>query len=241
MGSEFRRKSERDKTRLANGSSGISTIVKEMIDDSGRRRTGSLKWLFSYFLVAMALTSCASRELRVREYQVPSDLPNPAKPSEEFYQIGAGDTLGILLWKEPALSGSVKVRPDGYVTLPLVNELQIAGLTTAELRKLLEEKYKQFVTDPFVSIRVETISSVEVFLVGQIIKPGAYPLNGNESLLQILTRAGGLTIFANRDEIRVIRRQGTTVREYLVDYDSIVRGDLKQDVLLRPGDRIIVP
>jgi polysaccharide export outer membrane protein len=191
--------------------------------------------------ISLSLASCASRDLRVKEYQVPADVPNPAKPSEEFYQIGPGDTLGILLWKEPALSGSVKVRPDGYVTLPLVNEVQVTGLTTGELRKVLEEKYKQFVTDPFVSIRVEGISSVEVFLVGQVAKPGAYPLSGNESLLQILTRAGGLTIFADRDEIRVVRREGEKVREYVVDYDAIVKGDLKQDILLRPGDRIIVP
>jgi polysaccharide export outer membrane protein len=187
------------------------------------------------------VVSCASRDLRVKEYRVAPDIPNPAKPSEEFYQIGPGDTLGILLWKEPALSGSVKVRPDGYITLPLVNEIQVTGLTTGELRKVLEEEYKKYVTDPFVSIRVEGISSAEVFLVGQVTKPGAYPLSGNESLLQIITRAGGLTIFADRDDIKVVRREGDRVREYVVDYDAIVKGDLKQDILLRPGDRIIVP
>jgi polysaccharide export outer membrane protein len=192
-------------------------------------------------LISLAVVSCGQRDLRVKEYQVAADVPNPAKPSEEFYQIGPGDSLGILLWKEPALSGAVKVRPDGYVTLPLVNEVQVTGLTTADLRKVLEEKYKQYITDPFVSIRVEGISSVEVFLVGQVTKPGAYPLSGNESLLQILTRAGGLTIFADRDEIRVVRREGVKIREYVVDYDAIVKGDLKQDILLRPGDRIIVP
>jgi polysaccharide export outer membrane protein len=78
-------------------------------------------------------------------------------------------------------------------------------------------------------------------LVGQVTKPGAYLLTGNETLLQILTRAGGLTIFADRDEIRVVRREGAKVTEFVVDYDAIVKGDLKQDILLRPGDRIIVP
>jgi polysaccharide export outer membrane protein len=197
--------------------------------------------LFSCFLLSVSVASCTSPDLRVKEYHVAADVPNPSKPSEEFYQIGPGDTLGILLWKEPALSGSVKVRPDGYVSLPLINEVQVTGLTTGGLRKILEEKYKQYVTDPFVSIRVEGISSVEVFLVGQVTKPGAYPLSGNESLLQILTRAGGLTIFADRDDIRVVRREGAKVTEYVVGYDAIVKGDLKQDILLRPGDRIIVP
>jgi polysaccharide biosynthesis/export protein len=191
--------------------------------------------------LSVALLSCAQRDLRIKQYQVAADVPNPAKPSEEFYQIGPGDSLGIIIWKEPALSGAVKVRPDGYVTLPLINEVQVAGLTTGELRKVLEVRYKEFLADPFVSIRVEAISSAEVFLVGQVNKPGAYPLGGNESLLQILTRAGGLTMFADRDEIRVVRREGAKVTEYVVDYDAIVKGDLKQDILLRPGDRIIVP
>lgn len=192
-------------------------------------------------LIALSFASCAQKDLRVKEYQLAADAPNPAKPPEEFYQIGPGDTLGIVLWKEPTLSGTVKVRPDGYITVPLVNEVQVAGLTTGDLRKILESRYKEFITDPFVSIRVESISSAEVFLVGQVNKPGAYLLSGNESLLQILTRAGGLTIFADRDEIRVLRREGAKVTEFVVDYDAIVKGDLKQDILLRPGDRVIVP
>jgi polysaccharide export outer membrane protein len=199
------------------------------------------KILFLVGLACFGLVSCVQRELRVKEYQLAQDAPNPAKPSEEFYQIGAGDSLGIVLWKEPTLSGSVKVRPDGFITLPLVNEVQVVGMTTGELRKVLEAKYKEFLTDPFVSIRVESISSAEVFLVGQVNKPGAYLLSGNETVLQILTRAGGLTIFADRDEIRVVRREGAKVKEFVVDYDAIVKGDLKQDILLRPGDRIIVP
>jgi polysaccharide export outer membrane protein len=155
--------------------------------------------------------------------------------------IGAGDTLAINIWKEPSLSGPVKVRPDGYVTLPLINEVQVVGLTTAQLRKALEEKYKEFTVDPFISIRVEGIASSEVFLVGQVGRPGAFALNGNETLLQILTRAGGLAVFADRSNLRVVRREGQKVTEYIVDYDGIIKGDLKQDILLRPGDRIIVP
>jgi polysaccharide export outer membrane protein len=133
------------------------------------------------------------------------------------------------------------VRPDGFVTVPLVNEIQVVGMTTAQLRKVLEEKYKEFTVDPFVTVRLESIASSEVFLVGQVNRPAAIPLNGNETLLQILTRAGGLTIFADRSNIRVVRRQGEKVTEYIADYDGIIKGDLKQDILLRPGDRIIVP
>ena len=192
-------------------------------------------------LFGLLVTSCATKDLRVQEFRVAAGSPDPAKPPEEFYVIGAGDSLNINVWKEPTLSGGVRVRPDGYVTLPLINEVQVGGLTTAQLRQSLENKYKEYTTDPFITIRVEGIASSEVFLVGQVGKPGAFPLVGNESLLQLLTRAGGLGIFADRSNIRVVRRDGDRVTEYIVDYDAIIKGDLKQDVLLRPGDRIIVP
>jgi polysaccharide export outer membrane protein len=198
-------------------------------------------WILSLPLGMLLWSSCATKELRVSEYRVAPDTPNPAKPPEEFYVIGAGDVIGINVWKEPTLSGTVKVRPDGYVTLPLINELQVVGLTTGQLRKLLEEKYKDFTTDPFVTIRIEGISSTEVFLVGQVGRSGAFPLSGNETILQLLSRVGGLGIFADRSNVRVVRRDGDKITEYIVDYDAILKGDLKQDILLRPGDRIIVP
>jgi protein involved in polysaccharide export with SLBB domain len=102
----------------------------------------------------------------------------------------------------------------------------------------LEEKYKDFTTDPFVTIRIEGIASAEIFLVGQ--RSGVFPLSGNETILQLLSRIGGLGIFADRSNVRVVRRDGDKITEYIVDYDAILKGDLKQDILLRPGDRIII-
>jgi len=192
-------------------------------------------------LISLFLVSCATKELRVQERQLAADTPNPAEPSGEFYVIGPGDVLGVVVWKEPSVSGTVKVRPDGFITLPLINEIQAVGLSTAQLRETLQEKFKDFIKDPFVTIRVEGIRSSEIFLIGEVSKPGAYPAIGNDSLLQLLTRAGGLSIFADRDDIRVVRRNGNKVTEYIIDYDAIIKGDLKQDILLRPGDRVIVP
>ena len=192
-------------------------------------------------LVGATVEGCSTKDLRVQEYRVAADTPDPNKAPEEFYVIGAGDSININVWKEPSLGGAVKVRPDGFITLPLLNEVQVAGTTTAQLRKILEEKYKEYTVDPFVTIRIEAISSSEIFLVGQVAKPGAYPLAGNDTVLQLLTRAGGLGIFAERSNVRVVRRDSNKITEYIVDYDAIVKGDLRQDILLRPGDRIIVP
>jgi len=196
--------------------------------------------IFSLSLTILLTAGCATKELRVSEYRVSPDAPNPAKPPEEFYVVGAGDVIGINVWKEPSLSGSAKVRPDGYITLPLINELQVVGLTTGQLRKLLEEKYKDFTTDPFVTIRIEGIASSEIFFVSHG-RSSAVPLSGNETILQLLARMGGLGIFDDRSNVRVVRRDGDKITEYIVDYDAIIKGDLKQDILLRPGDRIIVP
>jgi len=193
-------------------------------------------------LMALLGVGCATKDLRIQEYRIAQDTPDPSKPPEEFYVIGPGDSFSVQVWKEPTLSGTVTVRPDGFVTLPLINEIQVVGLTTGHLRRLLEQKYREFTTDPFVTISVNGISSAEVFLIGPGTgRNGAFPLKGNESILQLITRVGGLGIFADRSNIRVVRRDGAKVTEYVVDYDAIIRGDLKQDLLLRPGDRVIIP
>jgi polysaccharide export outer membrane protein len=196
--------------------------------------------LFSLFGFVV-FSACGPQPLRVQEFRLPAETNNPMRPPDEFYVIGYGDVISVNIWREPTISGTAKVRPDGYISLPLINEVQAVGLTTGELRKVLEEKYKEFTVNPFVTLRVEQIASVEVFLVGQVNRPGAYPLVGNDTILQLLTRAGGLTIFADRRNLRLVRREKDKVTEYVIDYDAIIQGDLKQDILVRPGDRIIAP
>lgn len=195
---------------------------------------------YCFLLLSIFVVACAPKQLRLEERKVSADTPDPAKPPDEFYTIGAGDVLEVVVWKEPTLSGPVTVRPDGFITLSLVNEVQVVGLTTAQLRETLEKKYSEFVTSPSVTVRVTTIASNEILLVGEVASPGVYPLVGNSTILRVLTRAGGLTTFADRDSIRIVRRVGEKVTEYIVDYDAIIKGDLKQDIVLRPGDRIIV-
>lgn len=196
---------------------------------------------FAFIVFFCLIFSACASEFRREERSVGEDVPDPAKPPEEFYVVGPGDVLHITLWKDPSLSGPVTVRPDGFITLPLVNDLQVVGLTTEKLRTTLEQRYREYVTDAHVTVRVEKIASSEIFLIGEVGKPGAYLAAGNDTVLQLLTRAGGLTPFASRHKIRILRRTGEKVTEFVVDYDAIVEGDLKQDILLRPGDRIVVP
>ena len=197
--------------------------------------------LLFWFLISLSLGSCATKDLRVHEHQLLDGVPDPAKPPAEFYVVGPGDRLEIVVWKVPSVSGPVKVRPDGFITVPLINEIQATGLTTAQLRETLEKKYREFIEEPFVTVRVQDIKSSKIFVIGEVKKPGVYPVIGNDTILQLLTLAGGLSPFADRDNIRVIRRNGEKLTEYILDYDAIIKGDLKQDILLRPGDRVIVP
>jgi polysaccharide export outer membrane protein len=197
-------------------------------------------YLGSILFLALFTAACPNQPLRTKEYTVGADAPNPTKPAAESYVIGPGDALEVVVWKEPTLSGPVKVRPDGFITLPLINEVRAAGQTTVQLRKTLEDRYKKYVQSPFVTIRVTEITSSEVFLVGQVAKPGAYPSTGHDTVLQLITRAGGLTIFADRRNIKVVRRENDKVKEFIVDYDAIIKGDVKQDIILKAGDRIIV-
>ena len=196
--------------------------------------------LLVYVLLFTLLLGC-SKSLRTREYKLSSNGASSPKQNGQFYVIGAGDSMTVNVWKEESLSGSVTVRPDGFITLPLINDVKAVGKTPAQLRSVLEEKYKEFLTNPFVTIRIEKIISSQVYVIGQIKKPGVYPFTGSDTVLQLVTLAGGLTIFAKRADIRVVRRNGKKVTEYIVDYDAILKGDFQQDIMLRPGDRIIVP
>ena len=193
------------------------------------------------YLVLFTLLAGCSKSLRVKEYKISGNGAGSPAQNGQFYVIGAGDRLAVLLWKEESLSGSVTVRPDGFITLPLINDVKAVGMPPAKLRSVLEQKYKEFLTNPFVTIRIENIISSQVYLIGQIKSPGMYPFTGSDTVLQLVTRAGGLTIFAKRADLRVVRRNGKKVTEYIVDYDAILKGDFEQDIMLRPGDRIIVP
>jgi polysaccharide biosynthesis/export protein len=158
------------------------------------------------------------------------------------YVIGPLDVVGVLFWKDEDLSAEVVVRPDGKISLPLLNEIEAGGLTPEQLRLRVLESARRFVEDPTVSIVVKQINSRNVYIMGEVLKPGTYPLGGPTSVLQLIAVGGGMTEFAARDEIVVMRTvDGQTVR-HRVKYNEVLKGkNLEQNLLLQPGDTVVVP
>ena len=159
------------------------------------------------------------------------------------YRIGIDDELQISVWKEPDLSGPVAVRPDGMITLPLVNDIRVVGLSTKELQSLLEEKLKGFVNEPQVTIIVRLMRSRRVYLIGSVGKQGPFPLTGNMTVLQLISEAGGLGPFAKSGSIHILRIVNGRQARIPFNYKKAIRGEggKSEDIPLVPGDMVVVP
>lgn len=159
------------------------------------------------------------------------------------YRIGIEDVLDIAVWNIAELQKTVPVRPDGKISFPLVNDIVAAGLTPMELREQLKRTLATYVHDPDVSVVVREIRSLKVAVIGQVRAPGRYDIKGPATVLDALALAGGLTDFAARRKIMVLRTSGTKVERFRFDYDAAVsrRGDHDQVITIQPGDTVIVP
>ena len=162
--------------------------------------------------------------------------------SSDQYVIGPEDVLYINVWREEALTRAVPVRADGRISLPLVDEVQAAGLTPLQLKQSLTEKLKNFIDNPSVSVVVTEANSFKVFVTGEVRTPGVYRLRSETTLLQIIPMAGGFTDWANQKKILIVRKESGKERRITVNYKKILEGeDLSSNVLLKPGDTIVVP
>ena len=158
------------------------------------------------------------------------------------YIIGPSDDLDINVWKEPDISRKVPVRPDGKISLPLINDIQAAGLTPMQLKAQITEKLKKFLTDPQVTVIVMNINSQRVYIMGETNRPGAYPLLPNMTILQALTSAGGFSQFANTSKIQLLRTENGKQKTYFFNYKEVVQGkNTDQNLVLKPGDSIVIP
>jgi polysaccharide export outer membrane protein len=163
-----------------------------------------------------------------------------APPTDPNYIIGAQDVLDISVWKEETLSKTVPVRPDGKISLPLLNDVQASGLTPTQLATQITQDLKKFVTDPQVTVIVREINSQRVYLLGEVARAGAYPLLPGMTVLQALSSAGGFTQFANLRKIYVLRVENGKQEKFPFNYkEALSKGD--QNIFLKAGDTIVVP
>ena len=173
---------------------------------------------------------------------MPDDTVKKSATADPNYVIGAQDVLDISVWKEPDVSRVVPVRPDGRISLPLLNDVQAAGLTPAQLAAQITESLKKYVTNPQVTVIVTTINSQRVYILGEVTRPGAFPLIPGMSVLQALSSAGGFTQFAKVKSIFVRRIENGKEAKYPFNYREVISGKRpEQDILLKAGDTIVVP
>ncbi len=159
------------------------------------------------------------------------------------YRIGPGDVLQVEVWKEAdASSPSVIVRPDGKISLAMLGEVQAAGLTPTELQRVLTEEYGRLIREARVSVMLREINSQKVYLIGEVRREGAIRLTGPLTVLQALAEAGGLTDYAKRKRIHILRVTDGQRKILPFDYEAVVRGEkVHQNIVLQPGDTVVVP
>lgn len=158
------------------------------------------------------------------------------------YLIGPGDVLSISVWKEEGMQLEVLVRPDGEITFPLAGEIKAGGLTTKALSDELVKKLKKYIPHPSVTVSVLQSISNKIYVIGKVNRPGEFIATGYMDVLQALTMAGGLTPYADSDEIKIIRRTETGTKMKLFDYDEVISGErLDMNIILKAGDTVVVP
>jgi polysaccharide export outer membrane protein len=158
------------------------------------------------------------------------------------YIIGAEDVLSIVFWKDKDLSADVVVRPDGKITLPLGKEITAAGLTPDQLREAVLTEARRFVESPTANVVVKQINSRKVFITGMVEKPGAYTITSPTTVMQLIALAGGLKEYAKAKEIILMRTDPRGSVAYPFNYEGIAKGrHLEQNIVLRPGDTVVVP
>lgn len=167
----------------------------------------------------------------------------PAIPSASRYVIGPGDVLAINVWKEPEASlPTVVVRPDGFISVPMVKEIEAAGLTPIELEKELSLRFAHFFREADISVIVKEVHSEKVYLIGAVKKEGPITVKAPLTVLQAVAEAGGLTDYAKRGKIYILRRDNGKEVRLPFDYGAVIQGKRsEQNIILRPGDTVVVP
>ncbi|HEY6182128.1 MAG TPA: polysaccharide biosynthesis/export family protein [Terriglobales bacterium] len=199
--------------------------------------------LLSLFLSQLCVKA---QDAPAQKTEPPAKSAAPAQASSTVadadYKIGPQDVLRIDVWKEPDISRTIPVRPDGKITVPLLNDVQAAGLTAMQLAASLRDSLSKYLTNPQVTVTVTEINSRRVYITGEVVRAGALPLLPGMTVLQALSSSGGFTQFAKTKNIYVLRTEDGKQVKHPFNYKEVVKGNLQdQNILLQPGDVIVVP
>jgi polysaccharide export outer membrane protein len=163
-------------------------------------------------------------------------------PAASSFRIGPEDVLDISVWGDESINRVVPVRPDGKISMPLLSDLEAAGLTPDELRSVIAKRLTEYITDPQVSVIVKEVHSFKISVIGEVKIPGRYELKSRTTVLDVLAQAGGFNEFAARTRIFILREDGETLKRIPFDYERFVSGNgATQHFNLRPGDIVVVP
>lgn len=211
--------------------------------------TSTLRLGISVLLIACSNSSHGQNVAAAQpnSAHVPANIPASANTLPDALaatsqlSLGPADIIRINVWKNMDLSQTVTIGPDGFISLPLLGDVHVAGMTSNQLAQELKSKLTSYVVNAQVTVSVVDIRSRQVYMTGQVGKPGGYPLIAPITVLQLIAQAGGLNTFANRKEIVILRNVGGNVQRLKFNYNSAVHGDPKQNISLQPGDTVIVP
>ena len=191
--------------------------------------------------VAMLLALVATESSAQQATSAAKPRP-PRAAGLDDYRIGPEDVLAISVWKNDAMSRVLPVRPDGMISLPLLDDIMAAGLTPMELRNILAQKLAEFVPSPAVTVVVNDVRSFKVSVIGEVLRPARYELKSRTSILDVLALAGGFNQFAARTRIILLRYDGDKRVRIPFNYNQVVSGGTdEENIFLRPGDIVIVP
>jgi polysaccharide export outer membrane protein len=194
-------------------------------------------------ILAIAVAIPASLVAAPQRSDGTNSATNTQVATNTDYRLAPGDKLRIEVYKDPQLSQSLQIRPDGKVTLPLLGDIAASGLTSLELRDRVATQLKEYVTNPVVTVIVVETTPLLVYVMGEVGTPGSIPMKGQMTVLQALAMAGGFREFANTKKIRILRKPANgskAVETIKFDYNAAVKGE-QGPVFLSPGDMVVVP
>lgn len=192
------------------------------------KHTGFRTWIQQLGLVLMLSTGSVANVV--------------AADGDTKYRIGAGDLLEISVWKEEDMDKQVLVKPDGGISFPLIGHVMASGLTTSELTDRIKSRLKKFIPNPVVNVSVLQTVSNKIYVVGKVLRPGEYRATHYMDVLQAISLAGGLSPYADSDDIKIIRRGAEGKQVFEFDYDEVISGDnLDMNIVLQPGDTVAIP